>query len=139
MNRRQKITIQNLLNLILIRIKKLNNIIKTLFIGDVVGAVGIEAVKQYLPLLVEKYKPDFILANGENACEGKGITEVEANLLFSLGIHVLTSGNHIWENWKGKNLLATCPNLIRPFNYPAGNIGKGFLFLKMNNFHKLLF
>ena len=108
----------------------MNNIIRTLFIGDVVGAVGIDAVKQYLPILIERYQPDFILANGENACEGKGITEIEANLLFSLGINVLTSGNHIWENWKGKNLLSTCPNLIRPFNYPAGNIGKGFLFFE---------
>jgi metallophosphoesterase (TIGR00282 family) len=108
----------------------LNNLIKTLFIGDVVGSTGIEAVKQFLPILVEKYKPDFILANGENAAAGKGITEAEADLLFSYGINALTSGNHIWENWKGKELLANCPNLIRPFNYPSGNLGKGFLFFE---------
>jgi 2',3'-cyclic-nucleotide 2'-phosphodiesterase len=97
-----------------------------LFIGDIVGESGINVVKDYLPKLKEQYNPDFIIANGENADKGKGMTKREAAVLFELGINVITSGNHIWDNWYSKPLLAENPKVLRPFNYPAGNVGMGY-------------
>ena len=101
-----------------------------LFIGDVVGLPGLDTVKRYLPVFIEKYKPDLIIANGENACFGRGLTAKEATQLFEMGINVITSGNHVWENWKAKQLLSQNPNVLRPLNYPSGNTGKGFTFFK---------
>ena len=72
--------------------------ISVLFIGDIVGESGIRAVRDFLPELKEKYQPDFIIANGENADKGKGITKREAKELFDMGLDVITTGNHIWDN-----------------------------------------
>ena len=74
-----------------------------------------------------------IIANGENADNGKGITKKEANLLFDNGIDVITSGNHIWDNWNSKPLLKENPKVLRPYNYPAGNIGRGYYLHELSN------
>lgn len=103
-----------------------------LFIGDVVGKPGLKIVEQKLPDLKEKYKPDMIIINGENATNGKGIIEREANFLFDLGTDIITSGNHVWDNWKGKPLLASNPLVLRPYNYPPGNVGRGYAFYAIN-------
>lgn len=103
-------------------LKKINLI----FIGDVVGKPGTEAVKKHLPALVQKYNANFIVLNGENVDDGKGITEEQANEFFELGVHVITTGNHIWDNWKSRPLLAKNDNVLRPLNYPPGNPGRGF-------------
>src|SRR5690606_40566362 len=71
---------------------------KVLFIGDIVGSVGREAVKQVLPALKSKYNPDIIIANGENAAAGRGITRQIANEFYDWGIHGITMGNHTWDN-----------------------------------------
>lgn len=110
----------------------MNNLLSILFIGDIVGEPGIKAVKDYLPSIKEKYNPDFIIMNGENVCEGKGITEVEADILFELGANIITTGNHVWENWKSKPLLSTNPRVLRPLNYPTGNAGYGYFIYKLN-------
>jgi metallophosphoesterase (TIGR00282 family) len=107
--------------------------ISVLFLGDVVGTPGQNAVKQYMPILKEKYKPDFIFLNGENADEGKGITKKEADPIFELGVSVITTGNHIWDNWYSKPLLVQNPNVLRPFNYPAGNVGRGYAVHKLED------
>ncbi len=70
---------------------------KLLFIGDIVGKSGRKAVKDFLPLLMSEYNPDIVIANGENAANGFGITAKIAHELFDLGIEVLTTGNHIWD------------------------------------------
>jgi 2',3'-cyclic-nucleotide 2'-phosphodiesterase len=105
----------------------LNNYLSILFIGDVVGEPGLRAVKNWLPDFKEKFKPDFIIINGENSAAGRGITEVESQLLFEAGANVITTGNHVWENWKSRGLLASNPNILRPFNYPGGNPGRGWI------------
>ena len=70
---------------------------KILFLGDIVGKSGCDAVKKYLPNKIEKHKIDFVIVNGENAAkEGVGITEEISNNLFSYGVDVITSGNHVW-------------------------------------------
>ncbi|HZP00734.1 MAG TPA: YmdB family metallophosphoesterase, partial [Terriglobia bacterium] len=73
------------------------NTTRILFIGDIFGQPGRRAVKETLPLLREEYSPDLILANGENAAAGFGITPPLVEELLDLGIAVLTSGNHIWD------------------------------------------
>ncbi len=103
--------------------------IDLLFIGDVVGKPGIEAVDKYLGTLKEKYHPNFIILNGENVTHGKGITEPEAEHFFEMGVDVITTGNHIWDNWKSRPLLQKNDKILRPFNYPWGNPGKGFIVL----------
>ena len=73
--------------------------------------------------------------NGENVAAGRGISEKEANRLFELGSNVITTGNHVWENWKAKALLATNANVLRPFNYPSGNAGRGYVVAPCNGFN----
>ncbi len=76
-----------------------------------------------MPALKAKYKPDFIIINGENSAAGKGVTETEAKVFFELGAKVITTGNHVWDNWGSKPLLASNDAVLRPANYPPGNIG----------------
>ncbi len=107
--------------------KSMKERISVLFIGDVVGNSGLNIVKDTLPMLKEKYQADYIIANGENADKGKGIKKKEADFLFDLGVNVITSGNHIWDNWHSKPLLAENPRVLRPMNYPTGNVGRGYI------------
>ncbi|MDH7514970.1 MAG: TIGR00282 family metallophosphoesterase [Bacteroidota bacterium] len=97
-----------------------------LFVGDVVGTPGMEAVAAFLPSLIKRYGAACVILNGENAMDGKSITETQVARLKDLGVHVITSGNHIWENWHIQKLLADEPFLLRPFNYPRENPGRGF-------------
>lgn len=112
-------------------VEKLAQTANILFIGDVVGDAGMKAVRAYLPGLIEKYTSDCVIINGENITNGKGLTEVEAAELFKTGADVITTGNHIWENWKARPLLATNPNVLRPFNYPPENPGRGYTFVTL--------
>jgi 2',3'-cyclic-nucleotide 2'-phosphodiesterase len=97
-----------------------------LFIGDIVGRVGLETLLDTMPALKERYKPQFIITNGENIVNGKGMTDVEADILFKAGATVITTGNHIWEQWKARPMLAERKNILRPHNYPKGNPGTGY-------------
>lgn len=100
--------------------------INLLFIGDIVGEEALSFLKENLDKIKSKYKTNFIIVNGENIKDGKGITEVEANFLFSLGVNVITTGNHVWDNWKARPLLSREPRIIRPLNYPPNNPGFGY-------------
>ncbi len=103
---------------------KLKNSI--LFIGDIVGEPGLNAVRDHISNLIEKYEADFVIANGENVTNGKGITKDEAEELFKLGVDVITTGNHIWDNWHSRPLIAQDDRILRPYNYPQGNPGRGY-------------
>lgn len=98
---------------------------RILFIGDVVGRPGREILKKALPDLLEAYSPDFVVANGENAAAGFGLTNKVADELFELGINVLTSGNHIFSKKDVMELFEKEERLLRPANYPEGTPGKG--------------
>jgi metallophosphoesterase (TIGR00282 family) len=100
---------------------------RILFIGDIFGQPGRRMVKEKLPELVAEYSPDLILANGENAAAGFGITPPLVEELLDLGISVLTSGNHIWDK---KEILPYFSEradgrLLRPANYPSVAPGHG--------------
>jgi metallophosphoesterase (TIGR00282 family) len=95
-----------------------------LFLGDIIGRPGRNALKKFLPSLVGKYSPAIIIANGENAAGGSGITEEISKELF-LQVDVLTSGNHIWDKKETLAYFEKEPRLLRPANYPARNPGKG--------------
>ncbi len=98
---------------------------RVLFIGDIVGEPGRKMVRAHMRDLTGTYRPDLVFANGENAAGGFGITPVVADELFSMGIHALSSGNHIWDKKEIEPYLSKQDRLIRPANYPAGNPGYG--------------
>ncbi len=100
---------------------------KILFIGDIFGQPGRRIVKETLPALREEFAPDLILANGENAAAGFGITPGLVEELLDLGIAVLTSGNHIWDRKEIAPYLTEHPDgrLLRPANYPSETPGRG--------------
>jgi len=105
---------------------------RILFIGDIFGQPGRRIVKEALPALGDEFSPDLVLANGENAAAGFGITPPLVEELLDAGIAVLTSGNHIWDK---KEILPYLQEhadgrLLRPANYPAGAPGHGMCFGK---------
>jgi len=110
---------------------------KLLFIGDIVGKSGRKAVKDFLPLLMSEYTPDIVIANGENAANGFGITAKIAQELFDLGIEVLTTGNHVWDKKDVLEYIQKESRLIRPANYPDGTPGRGSAIVKTKSGHKV--
>lgn len=97
-----------------------------LFIGDINGQPGRAAVKALLPQLIKDKKIDFVIANGENASGGFGITHESFRDLIGCGINVITMGNHTWDNKDIFKFIDSEPNLLRPANLSPGNPGKGF-------------
>ena len=97
-----------------------------LFIGDIVGKPGREAVKGILPGLQKEYSLQFAIANAENAAGGSGITSSVAKELFDAGLDVLTSGDHIWKKREVFEFINEEERLLRPLNFPAGAPGRGF-------------
>jgi len=89
-----------------------------LFIGDIVGAPGRRVVEELLPRAVDRYCIDLVVANGENASGGIGITPQVADFLLNQGVDVLTSGNHIWKHKEILPYLEDTDRLLRPANYP---------------------
>ena len=95
------------------------------FIGDIVGRPGREIIHNILRSFRDEEKIDAVIANGENAAGGSGITPRIAEELFDNGVDVLTSGDHIWKKREIYDFLESTDKLIRPANYPAGAPGKG--------------
>jgi len=100
--------------------------ISALVLGDVVGQPGCRALFFKLPGLIKKYKADLVIVNGENASDGFGIMPEDAEKLFSKGVDIITSGNHIWQKKDIYPLMnKDNPAILRPANYPPGVPGKG--------------
>lgn len=102
--------------------------VKLLFIGDVVGEPGRRAVKDLVPRLRARHGVDLVIANGENAAGGSGITVPTANELFEGGVDIITCGDHLWDQKEVSVLLQNEPRFVRPLNYPAGVLGQGSAF-----------
>jgi 2',3'-cyclic-nucleotide 2'-phosphodiesterase len=99
--------------------------VKILFIGDIVGHPGRNAVKTLVPKLREQHTLDFVIANGENSAGGSGITPRIAEEIFSAGVDAITTGDHLWDQKEVMELLANEKRFLRPLNYPAGTPGQG--------------
>ena len=98
---------------------------RVLFCGDVVGRSGREAVMQNLPRLRRELDLDFVIANGENAAAGFGITLELSKELYQAGVDVVTTGNHVWDQRQAIPAIAADPFMLRPANYPPGTPGRG--------------
>jgi metallophosphoesterase (TIGR00282 family) len=107
------------------RVRVTVNRVKLLFIGDIVGQPGRRAVKELVPKLRERHSLDFVIANGENSAGGSGITPKTAEEIFSAGVDVITSGDHLWDQKEVTELLANDKRFLRPLNYPTGTLGHG--------------
>lgn len=106
---------------------------RLLMIGDIVGTPGRRAVKENLPALIEEFYIDAVIANGENAAGGSGITGEIARELFSYGVDVITMGNHVWSQKELITYIDQEERIVRPANYPAGTPGRGFVLFKTKN------
>lgn len=98
---------------------------KLLFVGDIVGEPGRHAVRQLLPKLRQAHEIDLVVANGENAAGGAGITVNTAAEIFNAGVDIMTTGDHLWDQKEVNMLLLTEARFLRPLNYPPGTIGQG--------------
>lgn len=106
---------------------------KILFIGDIVGAPGREAIKKLVAPLKQELQIEFVIANAENASGGSGITSKVASELFAAGADVLTSGDHIWKKPEIFELINQEERILRPLNFPSGAPGRGAGVFKAKN------
>lgn len=98
---------------------------KILYFGDIVGRSGRDAVLKELPRFRKELGLDFVIANGENAAHGFGLTLALSEQLFKVGIDCLTNGNHVWDQREFIGQIDRDPRLLRPRNYPPGAPGRG--------------
>ncbi|MFH1878234.1 MAG: TIGR00282 family metallophosphoesterase [Candidatus Omnitrophota bacterium] len=110
---------------------------KILFLGDIVGNPGREIIEKQLWDIRKKEDINFVIANGENSAGGSGVTPKIAEELFSSGVDVLTSGDHIWKKREIYEFLERSDRLLRPLNYPRGVPGKGFSVIEINGLERM--
>ena len=111
---------------------------KIIFLGDVVGQSGCNALNKNLKNIIKDKKIDFVVVNGENASDqGVGITEKISNEFFSLGVDVITTGNHVWDMKETTEHIKREDRLLRPYNLPAGTPGNGFGIFKSKKGFKI--
>jgi metallophosphoesterase (TIGR00282 family) len=111
---------------------------RILFLGDVVGRSGRDAIAKHLPELKARLKPEVIIVNAENAAGGFGVTEKIAQDFYGMGVDCLTTGNHVWDQ---RELLGTIDQdlrLLRPLNYPEGTPGRGSYTHTLNDGRKII-
>ncbi|HFD81539.1 MAG TPA: TIGR00282 family metallophosphoesterase [Gammaproteobacteria bacterium] len=97
---------------------------RILFVGDVMGSAGRAALETYLPQLKTELRADIAIVNGENAANGRGITEDICRQFYAWGVDCITTGNHVWDCGDIRSYIARDPRLLRPANYPRGTPGK---------------
>lgn len=104
-----------------------------LFIADIVGQPGRRAVKELVPRVREQHQINIVVANGENAAGGSGITPKTAQEIFSAGVDIMTCGDHLWDQKEVTELLANEKRFVRPLNYPPGTPGQGSVIFQAEN------
>jgi metallophosphoesterase (TIGR00282 family) len=103
---------------------------RVLFVGDICGKPGRAGLAAAMPELRDQHSPDLVIANGENAAGGVGITEKTAKGIFDAGVDVITTGNHVYRHREVYEYLDREERIIRPANYPAGNPGRGHVIVE---------
>ncbi len=111
---------------------------RILFIGDIVGRAGREVVVAELPAIRQKLSIDFVIANGENAAGGFGLTRTIANEFFAIGVDVITTGNHWADQKEILGFIDDEDRILRPINYPPGTPGKGAGLFETRSGHRVL-
>lgn len=109
-----------------------------LFCGDIVGRPGRDVVTTHLPRLRREMNLDFVVANGENAAGGFGITAKIAAEILAAGVDVISGGNHSWDQREALSLIEKEPRLLRPQNFPVGTPGRGAMVFEAGNGGKIL-
>jgi metallophosphoesterase (TIGR00282 family) len=112
--------------------------LRILFLGDVLGRTGRDAVAARLPELRKDLRIDLAVVNAENASHGFGLAPDMAKALFAAGADVLTLGNHAWDRKEIIPYIAETPRLIRPLNYPPGTPGSGSILVTLQDGRKAL-
>lgn len=112
---------------------------KLLFIGDIVGKPGREAVCTLVPKLRAERGIDFVIANGENAAAGAGITGTICKSLLTAGVDAITLGDHVWDQKGFESEIASLERVCRPANLPATCPGRAHLIVEKNGFRLLIF
>ena len=109
-----------------------------LLLGDIMGPSGRKALKENLPHLIKKKKLDFVIVNGENAADpGVGITEKIVKEFLEIGVDVITTGNHVWDQKEAIKFITLEKRLLRPENLIKGSPGAGIgIFHSKNGFLK---
>ena len=98
---------------------------KLLFLGDIVGRPGRDLIRRHVRALASRHDADLVIANGENAAGGAGITRENMLEIMSAGVDVITTGNHVWDKRETLEFIGNEPRLLRPANYPDGTPGAG--------------
>jgi metallophosphoesterase (TIGR00282 family) len=111
---------------------------RLLFLGDVVGRVGRDAVADRLPGLIERLKLDFVVVNGENASHGRGLTENHFAGLKDAGADIVTLGDHAFDQRETITFIEREPTLLRPLNFPQGTPGRGAMLVEGRRGHRVL-
>ena len=111
---------------------------RLLFLGDVVGKSGRDAISDRLPGLIEKHRFDFVVVNGENASHGRGLTEPHFNEIRAGGADVVTLGDHAFDQRDTISYIAREPTLIRPINFAPGAPGRGANLYESRGGHRVL-
>ena len=111
---------------------------KFLFLGDVVGRSGRDAISDRLPAIIEQYKFDFVVVNGENASHGRGLTGPHFQAIKDAGADIVTLGDHAFDQRDTLSFIERETTLIRPINMPAGTPGRGAMFVEGRNGHRVL-
>ena len=106
---------------------------KILFIGDIFGRTGREALQKHLPTLKNKYDPDVVVVNGDNAANGRGIIPKHTEEFYEWGVDCITGGDHIWDQRQIISHIDKDPKLLRPVNFPSSTPGKGTYAFKTAN------
>lgn len=106
---------------------------RLLFLGDMVGKVGRNAVFDQLPGLINSMKTDFVIVNGENAANGFGVTQSILDATLAAGADVMTTGNHVWDQKEALSFADREERFLRPANYPAGTPGRGVNIYEASN------
>ncbi len=103
------------------------------FFGDVFSKSGRKCVKTFLPDFILNHKIDFVIANGENLANGRGITSKTAKELFDVGVDAFTTGNHLWDKKDGIPFIESDDRVVIPLNYPKRTVGTRYKILKKEN------
>jgi metallophosphoesterase (TIGR00282 family) len=111
---------------------------RLLFLGDIVGRPGRNAVAERLPTLRERWRLDCVVINGENAAGGFGITEAICDEILMAGADAITLGNHSWDQREALVFIERQPRLVRPANFPAGTPGRGAAMVETRNGARIL-